>query len=358
MKGRILVVVVLLVTGIFLVHQVFFKQVPLKVIPSLIHSTTTVTDVPKNSMDSAIMVPYWTITPEALPTQYDTAIYFGITANTAGVSTQEDGYKDIPRFLHMTSPQQKILLTVRLLDQDTDEKILHDSELQKLIISQSVAIAKKNSFDGIVLDLEYRALAFDEVVKGVTQLSTNFAASSHAQGLTFYQALYGDSFYRLRPYDVGAIGKVSNGIFILAYDFHKASGNPGPNFPFQQLPDEQYSFTQMLADFTSKVPSQKITIVFGLFGYDWQVDSKGQSVKQATSVTTAEASQLLGSGCTLLQCRAIRDTAAGEMKTTYVDDDKNKHVIWWEDMTSIQKKEAYAKSKGITSSGFWAWGYF
>lgn len=354
MKWFVIFILFLGVAGF--VFAKFFLAPENKIVPSFVKK-----DTPSNSVSSSqtttLFVPYWTLSNKSLPTNYDTLVYFGITTNGNGIDTEEDGYKNLHRFFNAVSLHQRTLLTIRLLDQNTDEKILHDKNFQQKVITDSLAVAKQYHFDGVVLDLEYKALAFDGVIKSTTQLSTNFATASHKENLTFYQTIYGDALYRLRPFDVGAIGNVSDGIFVMAYDFHKANGNPGPNFPLYPLADEDYSFMQMVQDFSKKIPLEKITIIFGLFGYDWIVTSANQSVGKANTITTKEAEAKFLSSCLLKNCQTVRDAGASEFHIHYTDRDGT-HEVWFEDMDSINKKEAYLKSKGIGSTAFWAWGYF
>lgn len=302
-----------------------------------------------------LFVPYWTLGDTSIPSSYDTVVYFGLNTNMSGIVTTDTGYTDIPKFVQSIKPNRKTLLTVELLDQNTDEKILHNASFQKKVIDDSIAIAKKYNFSGIVLDLEYKALAFDEVINGITKLSTNFSLRSHKNNLKFYQVIFGDSFYQLRPFDIEAIGNVCDGIFVMAYDFHKANGNPGPNFPLNELPDEQYSFAQMVNDFKSKVIVDKLTIIFGMFGYDWPVDEKGQSIGQAQSFTTNQILEKFIDNCE--KCNIIQNKAL-ETEVNYKDNNGQNHIVWFEDLTSVSDKVALLNSKGINSIGYWAWGYF
>jgi len=346
--------------GIFLVIlmvSLFHKDQKSTITSSVGKEKNTPSSIGMQQEMTTLFVPYWTMNGEAVPTNYNQVAYFGIAVNTNGIDTQEDGYKDLATFVASVHQNQRTLLTVRLLDQNVDEKILHDSTFQQKIIQESANIAKEYKFDGIVLDLEYRALAFDEVVQGITSFSTDFAHTARNEHLAFYQALYGDTFYRLRPFDAGAIGKVADGIFVMAYDFHKANGNPGPNFPLHQLPDEQYSFEQMVHDFTEKIPPDKLTIVFGLFGYDWTVDGNGQAIGEAESLTTTQMLQKFIAPCNFKNCM-VSQNKAHETKITYQDASAQNHIVWFEDLASIDLKERLLTAEGVYSTAFWAYSYF
>jgi len=293
---------------------------------------------------------------KSLPSNYDSLIYFGVAVGKDGIDTTDDGYKSVPMFLRSVNNGQKKLLTIRLLNQDVDEKVLHDMNFQAKVIHDGVNFAKENGFDGVVVDLEYKALAFDEVIKGISNFSSRFANEAHSKNMKYYQLVYGDSIYRFRPFDVSAIGSVSDGIFVMAYDFHKANGTPGPNFPMEKMPDEDYSFSQMVEDFTSKVPISKLTIVFGLFGYDWAVDDRGGSVGIAESMSTNEMLQKFIARCAYKNCN-IDQNKSGESHVTY-DDGTSHHIVWFDNLTAVDAKETLLKAKGINQTAYWAWGYF
>lgn len=327
------------------------KKIPTTTAPSA-------TPFPVTSLQQTLFVPYWTLSNTSLPATYKTLAYFGITANAQGIDTKETGYVDLSKFVSLTNKNQKTLLVVRLVDSQLNTTILQDKALQQEIIWQSVAVAKQYGFTGIILDLEYRALSFDSVVHSLTDFSTRFATNTHEANLLYYQTLYGDTFYRARPFDVAAIGKASDGIYVMAYDFHKVSGNPGPNFPLQQMSDEDYSFVQMIKDFSSKVPPQKIAVVFGLFGYDWPVDDKGRSTDQGSSLTLSQIENKFGPPCTLADCRMKQDNISTETEITYKDKSGTGHIVWFEDMQSMHPKEVFLKREGISSIGLWAYSYF
>lgn len=304
-----------------------------------------------------LFVPYWGLTSQQLPTNYDQLIYFGITPTMQGVDTQEDGYKDLSLFTKRVGTG-KTLLTIRMIDPSVNAKVLQDKNLQNTIISDSLQIAQKYGFSGVVLDFEYNALAFDSVIKSISTFSTNFAKATHATNLTYYQSVYGDTFYRLRPYDVEALAKNADGIIILAYDFHKANGDAGPNFPLSGKDTDGYDLKAMVDDFAKKMPTQKLIIAFGLYGYDWQIDRNGHSQGPATPLSLIQIQQKFLNKCLFAQCVIKRDPVSSETEVTYTDISKNKHIVWFENMASVAQKSQYLRSQGINAIALWAYSYF
>lgn len=321
----------------------------------VVRHTPTATPAPAVDTQKSLFVPYWTIGNAPLPASYKELIYFGVSVNEEGIDHTDQGYKDLEKFVQSVSADQKTLLTVRMLDRDTNEKILQNKDMQHAVIQEAVTVAKQHKFDGIVLDLEHNAIAFDSVVNSITAFSQTFAQQAQEQNLSFYQAIYGDAFYRLRPYDVAAIGKASDGIFIMAYDLHKAGADPGPNYPLASR--DEYTFENMVSDFLKKVPAEKLFVVLGMYGYSWPVDGKGQTIGQADAKSLVEIQQHTGPTCTYMQCTVSQENANSATKVTYTQNGKS-YVLFFDNQQVVHKKEALVKEKGIGNISYWAYSYF
>lgn len=319
--------------------------------------TPTITSLPQKE-STAVFVPYWAFSKKRTLLNNDTLLYFGISANENGIDTTDAGYKNVAQFNTFSKNAAKKLLVVRMTNSPINSKVLEDKNTQKNIIQESIGIAKRNGFSGIVLDFEIKALAFDSVVKNITQFYTNFATQTHKNNLQFDAALYGDTFYRARPYDVKTIGQQVDNIYIMAYDFHKAGSNPGPNFPLFGKDMYGYDLKNMISDFSKQVPSHKLIVVFGLFGYDWTVDRKNQSVDTGESLSFAEISTKYVARCSQKSCVMKRDSTSAETHISYTDTDGQKHIIWFEDLQSMEKKKAFLSTKGINATGIWAYSYY
>lgn len=306
----------------------------------------------------ALFVPYWGIGNEKISRDsYDEIYYFGISVNKDGVDKKDPGFIKIGNFLNLVDPQIKKFLTVRMVNPDVNSYVLQNKVLQEIIRNESMQIAKENLFDGIILDFETAALSFDSLTERINLFYESFYKEAKEKNLSFYITLYGDTFYRARPYDVEYLSKNSDKIIIMTYDFHKARGNPGPNFPLSGLEKYGYDLKTMINDFLRIVPQDKISVVFGMFGYDWVVDEKdtAQNLAEATSLNSVKKTL---ESCQQEVCGIKRDDVSSETEVRYKDKDLNQHIIWFEDMESVEKKKEYLREKGINSFGFWAYSYF
>lgn len=316
----------------------------------------------KNTQEStSLFVPYWTLKDSSTNSEqvvYDEYIYFGIMPNKDGIDMKEQGAKQLDAFLDFVPSGKKKYLSLRMIDSDTNFAILKSSTKQNTIIKQTIEIAKDNKFDGIVLDLEVSAIPFESLVKQITDFTTLFYKQAKNEDLEFAITMYGDVFYRVRPFDVKALASQTDRVMIMAYDFSKARGNPGPNFPLHGSETYGYDLEKMTSDFSKVVPLKKITVIFGLFGYDWLVDNKEKTLQQAGAVTNQEVEKKFIESCQQKSCSFSRDSKSAETEIHYIDKEGRKHLIWFEDMDSVAAKKEFLKSRGISSFSYWAHSYF
>jgi len=321
-----------------------------------------------NAPAGSIFVPYWKVSSLREPYLPDTTqhssvknlIYFGVTPDENGaLDKSEPGYTNIATFAQKTvGAQQKKLLTLRMMDEDVTEAILGNIAHQDNLIKETLALAEEYQFDGIALDLEHSVLPTKDVIQQITTFMERTASKTHEKHLIFAATLYGDTFYRQRPYDVQKIASFSDQILIMAYDFHKSYGEPGPNFPLFKEKLYPYDFAEMIEDFTKIVPADKITVLFGLFGYDWSVDDQNRPAKSAKSLSLDNIETTILARCNQIKCKKSRNISTQEMNITYTETSGQRHSVWYEDSLSIQAKVSFLSTKNIHSIGYWAYGYY
>jgi spore germination protein YaaH len=326
------------------------------------HTSPTLTPTVKpvfQTTSNALFVPYWSFGSKKISTDtFDTLLYFGVSTNTTGIDTDDIGYKKLQQFVDVTPAQSKKLLVIRMINTEVNSKVLDNKTAQQNIIQDSIAIAKKYGFSGIVLDFEIKALAFDSVVRNISQFYTSFSKQVHADNLAFDVTLYGDTFYLSRPYDVKEIGKSADRMYIMTYDFHKAGGDPGPNFPLGGKNTYGYDLQSMISDFGEQVSLEKVIVTFGLFGYDWTVDNKNQAKDIGSPLSFTDIQAKYINSCNEKNCISKRDTTSSETQITFTDEKGDKHIVWFEDPTSMEKKKSFLKTKGLNATGIWAYSYF
>ncbi len=368
MRRIILIVSIVVFVGfIFILLNTIRQKVrndintPLDVSQEIGPTVYPTVDVKKNPNEKkSLFIPYWTINSTRIaPEDYDTAIYFGVTTNETEVNKSDVGYINLSTFLKNTSTWQKHLLTLRMLDSKINFAILEDEKKQKSVITDFISIARENNFDGVVLDLEISALPFDSLISQINSFTKKMSSASHDANLSFTMMIYGDALYRVRPFDIKTLSSYSDQLYIMAYDFSKAKGNPGPNFPLSGKDTYGYDYATLIKNFLQGSSPKKLTVVFGMYGYDWTVDDNNVSITSiAEPLSMNKIEQKIISKCAYTSCTWERDPDAGEIKAEYKDSNNIKHIVWFEDTESVSRKMDFLKKHGITSFSFWAYSYF
>jgi spore germination protein YaaH len=315
-------------------------------------------------------VPYWQITsnvgPFARPTILSQPaipttlryVYFAINTNEFGLEKDDEGYEQLQTFLSKVPSGSKKYLAVSMLDLDTNYTILKDIDLQNTIIDQSIQLAHEHGFEGLVFDFEMPPLLTDKVPGQINDFMQLFGKRAREANIKSVVTTFGDVYYRQRPYDIRAIGSYVDELMIMAYDFHKASGEPGPNFPFEGQNTYSYDFQKMLTDYLAVVDTRKLTILYGMYGYDWTVDIEKRPIKNAQALTLQQIEQNYIRRCDEINCNQSRDPSTKETQLEFVDSDSQYHLIWYEDRESVARKTNYLNSQGVTSVGYWTYGYY
>lgn len=307
---------------------------------------------PPGEIKTSIFVPYWSFgDSDDNLNNYDRSIYFGIAVDESGIDKNEQGFLNLSGFNEVAGTNEK-LITVRMTNSDVNQKILADTTLQSVIINDSVSIAKENGFSGLVLDLEVFSLFNEKIPFQINEFVSDFSRASKQNNLYFAVAVYGDVFYRLRPYDLKSISGSVGEVMIMAYDFSKSIGEPGPNFPLEGRKKYGYDMKTMIRDFLEVVPAEKLSVIFGMYGYDWTVDSRGRPIKPGQSLTNNQIQTKYLDICQS-NCKVVKDKLSQEKNIISGD-----HIVWFEDPESAQKKQEYLQSQGIGNFIYWAFGYF
>lgn len=357
MKKLILVAgVILLLVGAFF----FFPDKP--VISPITeqgntHTQSQTQTIQAGEQKTSLFVPYWSLSTALPVDEYDTLIYFGITPGARGINTEDVGYTSLARF-QASAGEQETFLTLRMLDSKQNFAILENTSRQEILIDETIRTAKEHGFEGIVLDLEVSALPFDSLIKQISTFNSRFYAAAKKQDLHYAVALYGDTFFRIRPFDVKAIAEHSDEVMIMAYDFHKSRGNPGPNFPLNGKDRFGYDYTRLIEQFGNVVPKENITVIFGFFGYDWAVNKDKNMITHGEALSYHQINGRFLIDCQFASCSQKRDSLSSESVVSYTDDQDVSHLVWFEDQESVAKKQAFLESQGIRSYSYWAHSYF
>jgi len=321
----------------------------------------------QQKISNSIFIPYWALDDQNLNVDnYERVIYFGVKGSISGINKQDQGYRQLSAFVKASADKQKYL-TLTMTNSDINFAVLEDKSAQQKIINETIETMRQYNFSGLVLDLELFSLFNDKIPDQINQFAQSFYQQVKQSGFKFAITLYADTFYRKRPYDVSTLAKNADEIMIMAYDFSKSRGEPGPNFPFEGHEKFGYDFKTMIADFTAVVPVEKLSVIFGMYGYDWVVDEKKRPIRPAQSLSDNQIKEKYLSKCSSKNCVVLHDNLSKETEIDFVEflgldandfAQEQTHIIWFEDQKSAQTKQEYLKQQGVTKFSYWSYGYF
>lgn len=315
---------------------------------------------------TSVFVPHWSLSesdapfasPKDINRPIDTAIYFAISTTSSGINKNNAGYENIETFVQRAANTPHTLLTVSMTDDAINDVVLENKAAQKTIVSQAITIAQDHDFDGIILDLEVGGIAATKVNTQILEFTKIASEITKKNGLSFSTTLYGDSFYRSRPYSIELLSPYVDQFYVMAYDLSKLWGTPGPNFPLKGRETFGYDMETMVRDLLKFTTNDKLTIIFGLYGHDWTVDEKKRPFTAAKTLTLAQIQQKFIDSCELKNCLVKRNPYAAETEINYIDTEAHYHIVWYEDSESVAQKIGFLKEYGINSVSYWAYSYY
>lgn len=144
----------------------------------------------------------------------------------------------------------------------------------------------------------------------------------------------------LKGYDFGGIGAIVDRMFIMAYDWHHAGGEPGPTAPILEVRNSiEYAI--------GKLNNKKIILGVPLYGYNWAIPySPG-------IVATALSSQVAVETAMKYQAPIQYSVEYQSPFFRYYDEQGQQHEAWFEDVRSMGEKMRLAREYGLQGIGAW-----
>ncbi|MPM79489.1 Spore germination protein YaaH [bioreactor metagenome] len=149
------------------------------------------------------------------------------------------------------------------------------------------------------------------------------------------------SWYEAHDYKVH--GQVSDFVVIMTYEWGYSGG---PAMPVSPLPQVKRVIEYALTE----IPASKIMMGQNLYGYDWTLPFVKGSTARAISPQTAI---LLAADN---KVSISYDTTAQAPYFDYMDTNRKRHTVWFEDARSIQAKFNLIKELALRGISYWKLG--
>lgn len=236
--------------------------------------------------------PYWTIN-KLENVDFDvltTLAYFGISVKANGtLDTTDTGYQVFKSsrattlFEKAHSHGTKVVLTLTQMNNSTIKSFLDDKNAQKKAITEAVKLVEERGIDGINIDFEYTGNPGSEYKRKFSNFIalTKEKLSREIPGSKLSVSVYASSVKDSKMYDISAISKSSDSIFMMAYDFATAGSNVViPTAPLYGHREGKYWYDIATAveDFLKVMPAEKLILGLPWYGYNYPVSSPGVKV--------------------------------------------------------------------------------
>lgn len=335
----------------------------------------------KSSREVFGFAPYWNINKLS---NVDfkiltTLAYFGVEVNEDGSLVKDDpGYetfkspKATSLFKKAHTAGTRVVLTLTQMRNGPILALMDSDEAQNRLIEESVSLVRQRGIDGINVDLEfagdpgdsYRA-RFSRFVGNLTQRMHREVPGSHVT-----VSVYASAVKEPKIYDIASLGRVSDGIFMMAYDFAVAgSDNAIPTAPLNGHENGTYWYdiATAVADFLRFMPSEKLILGVPYYGYNYLVYEP--NVKAETRPSYSWRGTPASQTYSVVQDK-FRSTPEGVGEVIrgwdnngkvgyiayYVPDTDTWRMIFMEDTRSLSIKYDFAKEKSLGGVGIWALG--
>ncbi len=220
--------------------------------------------------------------------------------------------------------------------------MVQNETVKRTLISQVVAELQAKGYQGADIDFEYiKAEDRDAFTAFVRETTDQLNALGYTCSVALAPKISADQPGLLyQGKDFPALGAAADHVLLMTYEWGYKYGPPMAVAPINKV--------RQVVDYAiSEIPEYKIGLGIPNYGYDWPLPFV-QNETVATTIGNVEAIQI-----------ALRNNARIEFDETaqspyfYYTRDGVDHVVWYEDVRSIQAKFDLIKEYGLRGAGYW-----
>lgn len=299
--------------------------------------------------------PYWISDTSLIPYSSLTRLsWFGVSTSSTGAITNSHGWggagvQSIVDTAHSYGIQ--VLLTVTLFDGNAICSLVNSSSRRQVFIDGMLSLIEEGNGDGISVDFEFpQASCMGNFEVLIQELSARFGP------LGLHVDIATPPIDWSYDFDYGYLSQVADSLFIMGYNYHWPGGNPGSVDPlYGGGAWGPYSLEYTVEDYLAQAGANRDKIIMGVPTYAIEWPTTSQAVPGTSS----------GTGDPLWWSQAHSEAATYGRQWesinrspyyTYASGGQN-YQTFYQDVTSMEERFAYAESQNLGGVGFWALGY-
>lgn len=234
-------------------------------------------------------------------------------------------------------------LTSSGFDPELTRRILGSNQIRNQVINGISQLVKSKNYAGVNID-------FEQVPPELRDQYTSFLHSlkSRLKPEGYFTSVAvppktSDNIPWLKGYDYGGIGASVDFVFVMAYDFHEASSQPGPVAPIQEV-------RKTIEFALQHMNRNKVILGMPRYGYDWTMDNGNAVSGRAVSVAAAVENAMIH------QVPISFSTEYQQPFYQYWDSNGIRHIVWYEDSRARAEKLELVVEYRLKGAGAWQLG--
>jgi cellulose synthase/poly-beta-1,6-N-acetylglucosamine synthase-like glycosyltransferase/peptidoglycan/xylan/chitin deacetylase (PgdA/CDA1 family) len=214
-------------------------------------------------------------------------------------------------------------------------EFLRSDESRQCLVHKIGARLLQLSADGLNVDLE-------ELAPEDSEYFLEFLVELRKELRRFGMRLTVDVPFQDPAFDYEYIAKVSDAVMVMAYDEHFPSSLPGPIASRDWLEQSlDYVIPRLIPD--------RMVLVLGAYGYDWNVERREELAEGITFTNTVNLARAAGSLPHFVE--GIENS-----HFAYRDEDEAVHEVWFQDSLALWNQVRRAEKLNISRFGIWRLG--
>ncbi|HSX39226.1 MAG TPA: glycosyl hydrolase family 18 protein [Candidatus Saccharimonadales bacterium] len=301
--------------------------------------------------------------------------YFGLSITAdGGFDKSEPGYKSWQSSENLTkliSASKKhhvrFALTVISHDDAISDAFLNCPKCWDTFITNLQSELNNKKIKDVNLNFEYSDLTSQDKADKYTQFVQLVNQKMHQWNPESFVvvATFADSTVKPRVTNISDLAKVTDALFIMAYDFHQPSSDKaGPVAPMHGAGvSADYDITKMLQDYLAVAPASKLILGVPYYGYNWVVSTNSlyptripgnDYIGYSQSQTYSDIMETIIENKPNIKW----DSLSQVPYFTYISPSTGSlRSVYYENANSLKVKYDLAKDKGLAGIGIWALGY-
>ena len=220
--------------------------------------------------------------------------------------------------------------------------LVENEELQDKVIDSLLFTCNEKGYEAVDVDFEY-ILPQDR--ENYVAFITRLAERLHTQNIEVYVALPPKTSadqpgLLYEGIDYAGLGRAADGVLLMTYEWGYKYGPPMAVAPIP-------SVRRVLEYAVTEIPVEKISMGIPNYAYDWPLPYE-RGVTAAQTIGNTQAVSIARQNGV-----SIQYDEQSETPFFYYTNEGVEHVVWFEDVRSIQAKFDLVKEYGFRGVGYW-----